>query len=134
MYLPDARLSILPRLRAMTLIEVTLVTSVLMGLISVTFLGTASYKNGVNRAFCVQNVANVQKAMRSYCNLHELESGQPIADLKKRLLTDSDFFPSEPRCPSKGTYLYHKERVPEVGTLFMRCSIPEHAPKDSYSW
>ncbi len=118
----------------MTLIEVTLVIATMLGIISVTFVGTLSYKEGANRAICIQNVATVQKAMRCYCHFQELESGRPIPDLKKRLMTDSEFFQAEPTCPSHGTYSYHKGSVPGVGTLFMQCSIEDHQPKNTYSW
>ena len=122
------------RVRAMTLIEVTLVIAVLLGIISVTFVGTMSYKEGANRAMCIQNVATVQKAMRCYCHFQEIESGRPIADLKKRIMTDAEFFQAEPSCPSHGSYVYHQDSVPSVGTLFMRCSIADHEPRNTYSW
>lgn len=120
--------------RAMTLVEVTLVLATILGLVSVTFIGAASYKNGANRALCILQVANVQKAMRSYCNLHELQSGQPITDLKHRLIVKSEFFAKAPFCPSGGTYVFHKDEVPHIGTLFMRCALTEHAPGDSQGW
>jgi len=120
--------------RAFTLIEVTLVVGVLLGLIGVTWVGVGSYKEGANRALCVHQVANVQKAMRSYCHLQELQSGQPIPDLKKRLIEDSKFFASAPFCPSGGVSSCHEKEVPHVGTLFMRCSIAEHAPKSVHGW
>ena len=118
----------------MTLIEVTLVVATLIGLISVTFVGTVSYKEGANRALCIHQMANVQKAMRAYCNFQEIEPGQTIPDLKKRVIDDAEFFQSPPTCPSGGTYTFAKKSVPNVGTLFMRCSIPEHLPVDHYSW
>ena len=123
-----------PRVRAMTLIEVTLVMATLLGIISVTFVGTMSYKEGANRAMCIQNVAAVQKAMRCYCHFYELEPGRPFADLRKRIMSDAEFFQAEPSCPSHGTYVYHPKSVPGVGTLFMRCSIEDHQPKSTYSW
>ncbi len=122
------------QLRAMTLIEVTLVLSTLLGLVGVAFVGTTSYKNGANRALCVHQVANVQKAMRCYCNFYELEPCQPIPDLKKRIIQDSKFFYVEPTCPSKGVYTYFKGSVPNIGELFIQCSIPDHSPKNTYSW
>ncbi len=120
--------------RAMTLVEVTLVLATILGLVSVTFIGAASYKNGANRALCVHQVANVQKAMRCYCNFYELEPLEPVTDLKKRIIKDSKFFYVEPSCPSQGTYTYFKDTVPNVGELFIQCSIPDHGPKDTYSW
>ena len=122
------------RVSGMTLIEVTLVMATLLGIISVTFVGTMSYKEGANRAMCIQNVASVQKAMRCYCHFHELEPGRPMADLKKRIMSDAEFFQAEPDCPSHGSYVYHPDSVPGVGTLFMHCSIADHEPRNTYSW
>lgn len=119
---------------ALTLIEVTLVIAVTLGLVAATFLGVANYKEGANRAICIHQVANVQKAVRSYCHFHELESGQPIDDLKKRLIEDSKFFANAPFCPSGGTYEFHAGEVPHVGTLFMRCLLEDHAPKHTVGW
>jgi len=120
--------------RGFTLIEVTLVTAVLLGLIGVTMVGMSSYKEGANRAICIHQIANVQKAMRSYCHFQELESGQSIPDLKKRLIEDSKFFAKAPYCPSGGAYSFHEGSVPHVGELFMRCGLPDHAPRESQSW
>jgi hypothetical protein len=120
--------------RAYTLIEVTLVTTVLLGLIGATFGGMAAYKKGADRAVCIHRVANMQKAMRAYCHFREIEPGAPIADLKDRLIGPEDFIPELPTCPSGGTYLYHEGAVPLIGELFMHCSRPGHAPSDTTGW
>jgi competence protein ComGC len=117
-----------------TLIEVTLVIAVLIGLISVTFVGVLAYKQGSNRAICIQNVSSVQKAMRSYCNFHELNPGDAIADLHGKLITHGQFFSSDPVCPSGGTYSYVDGVVPAVGALFITCSIPDHVPLSTGGW
>jgi len=119
---------------ALTLLEVTLVVSVLLGLVGIGFFGVAAYKKGVNRALCIYQVANVQKAMRSYCHFQDLQSGEPIADLKKRLIVDSKFFASAPFCPSGGIYQFHEGAVPHVGILFMRCPLSDHTPKTTVGW
>ena len=66
----------------MTLIEVTLVISVLLTLTSILFVGIVAYKKGTDRAHCIQNIARVQKAVRSYGNLSGLGPGDSITDLK----------------------------------------------------
>lgn len=119
---------------AFTLLETTLVVTVLLGLVGALLVGVTSYREGVNRALCIHQVANVQKAMRSYCHTHELESGQPISDLKQRLIGESKYFAKAPYCPSGGIYSFHADNVPHIGELFMSCSIPEHAPKDTLGW
>ena len=63
----------------LTLIEVTLVIAVLLGLISVLFIGVAAYKKGSDRAKCILNISTVQKAARSYQNLYDLRNGDALA-------------------------------------------------------
>ena len=67
------------RASGFTLIELTLVIAVLLTLISVLFIGTASYKEGTNRAKCLLTISTVQKAVRAYQNLYELKAGDAIA-------------------------------------------------------
>jgi hypothetical protein len=116
------------------LVEVTLVVTVLLGLITVTVTGISAYKEGANRAICIHHITNAQKAMRSYCHFHELEPGNPAQDLRKGVMEDSKFFSAIPVCPSGGTYVFHEGVVPATGTLFMRCSIGIHAPKSTEGW
>jgi hypothetical protein len=119
---------------ALTLVEVTLVVTVLLGLITVTFSGISAYKEGANRALCIHHVTNAQKAMRSFCHFQELEPGQSAPDLRKAVIEDSKFFTAAPVCPSGGTYVFHEGVVPATGTLFMRCSITGHAPTATQGW
>lgn len=123
-----------PSQKALTLIEVTLVIAVLLGLISVTFVGVLAYKQGSNRAMCIQNVSSVQKAMRSYCNFNELNPGDPISDLHGKLITEGKFFSHEPDCPSGGTYTFVEGTVPAVGALYITCSITDHVPASTGGW
>jgi competence protein ComGC len=128
-YPPARRLS-----SGLTLIEVTLVIATLLGLISVLFIGTGSYKEGSNSTVCVQTTASLQKAMRSYCNLHQIEPGQAISNLKSRIIQPEGFIRAEPVCPSGGTYTFVEGIVPYSGTLYITCSIPEHAPSNHTGW
>ena len=127
-------LSFSSRNRGLTLIEVTLVVATLLGLISVLFMGVGSYKEGANRAVCVQQVASMQKAMRSYCNMHQIEPGQSVSNLKARIIHPSGFIRQEPSCPSGGEYTYVEEEVPAMGVLYMSCSIAEHQPSNNTGW
>lgn len=122
------------RNRGLTLIEVTLVVATLLGLISVLFIGVGSYKEGSNRAVCVQQVASMQKAMRSYCNMHQIEPGQTVTNLKSRIIQPSGFIRQEPTCPSGGEYTFVEGEVPGMGVLYMSCSIPEHQPSNNTGW
>ncbi len=117
-----------------TLIEITLVVGVLLGLIGVAWVGVGTYKEGANRAICIHQMANVQTAMRSYCNLNQLIPGQPIMDLKKQLIHESKFFASAPFCPSGGIYSFHDDEVPPIGTIYMSCSLVGHKPREFNGW
>ena len=120
--------------RGMTLIELTLVVAVFIALIGVTFIGVLAYKNGSNRAMCIQNVSNVQRAMRSYCLMQQLEPGYPVSNLRYKVVESGGFFAAVPTCPASGTYSYVEGEVPAVGVLFMSCSIPEHLPLSTAGW
>ncbi len=118
----------------MTLIEVTLVVAVLLGLIGTGMVGVGAYKQGANRALCIQNIARAQKAMRAYCHFNELIPGQSAPGLKTKIVNEAGFFSGAPECPSGGTYHFIDGNVPEVGALFMSCSIGDHAPMRSEGW
>lgn len=120
--------------RAFTLIELTLVISVLLGLVSIGFIGVTAYKEGANRAICVQNAANAQKAMRSYSNFRGLEPGSPVPKLRSTIFAKDGFIPVEPKCPSRGEYTYANGTIPQIGTRFLTCSIPEHEPSEIAGW
>ncbi len=123
-----------PRIRGLTLIEVTLVVTTLLGLIAVLFIGVGSYKEGANRAICVQQVATMQKAIRAYCNMHQIEPGQTVSNIKSRIINPTGFIRQEPSCPSGGTYTYVEGAIPAMGVLYMACSIPEHLPSSITGW
>lgn len=130
----------------MTLIEVTLVTAIVLGLTGVTFIGFNAYKEGSDRASCIQNVANVQKALRVHCNLNDITPGSQISGLKKKLIGPDRFIPIDPVCPGGGVYLFPSdgklnsdlesapETVPQVGTVFIKCTISDHAPVSTTGW
>jgi len=122
------------RVRGLTLIEVTLVVATLLGLIAVLFIGVGSYKEGANRAVCIQQVASMQKAMRAYCNMHQIEPGQAVTNIKSRIINPTGFIRQEPSCPSGGSYSYIEGVIPAMGVLYMACSIPEHQPSNNTGW
>ena len=122
------------RQKGLTLIEVTLVIAVLISLISVVYLGAAEFKNGSNRALCIQNIVHMQKATRAYCNMHDLDPGDSITDLEVRVIDNEGFFPKKPFCPSGGTYDFVENKAPEVGSAFATCSISEHEPLNTAGW
>ena len=118
----------------LTLIEVTLVIAVLLGLISVLFIGVSAYKEGSNRAKCILNISNVQKAVRSYQNLYEKAVGNDL--LKATIAGSGKMLETEPTCPSGGTYTW-LGTIPAVGTAYLTCSLSatsNHAPTSVTGW
>ncbi|MCB1230049.1 MAG: type II secretion system protein [Verrucomicrobiae bacterium] len=120
----------------MTLIEITLVIAVLLGLISVLFIGVAAYKKGSDRAKCILNIATVQKAIRSYQNLYELENGDTVAATSTIIGTDR-MIEVAPDCPAEpnGTHYTFKTVVPDPGVAFLTCDFAtDHAPTSTDGW
>ena len=120
----------------LTLIEVTLVIAVLLGLISVLFIGVSAYKEGSNRSKCILNISNVQKAVRSYQNLYEKAVTDPIA--KTTIAGPGKLLETEPTCPSGGTYTW-SATIPAVGTAHLTCSKAavadgDHKPTTTAGW
>jgi type II secretory pathway pseudopilin PulG len=64
----------------MTLIEISLVIALLLGLIAVVFLGIGSYRSGADKAKCKMQLAAVQKAVRSGANMQNLNIAATLAD------------------------------------------------------
>ena len=119
----------------LTLIEVTLVIAVLLGLISVLFIGVAAYKKGSDRAKCILNIATVQKAARSFQNLYDMRNGDVLA------VTDiagaGKMIETTPACPDPtGSYTYGAS-VPNPGVAFVDCSLAgadQHVPASLAGW
>jgi type II secretory pathway pseudopilin PulG len=109
----------------LTLIEITLVIAVLLGLISVLFIGVGAYKKGADRAKCILNIATVQKAVRSYQNLYELEIADPLVTAD--IAGAGKMIETVPACPSTGTYAFGTV-VPAAGVAYLTCSIADHVP------
>jgi type II secretory pathway pseudopilin PulG len=109
----------------MTLIEISLVIALLLGLISVVFLGLGSYRKGADTARCKMQLAAVQKAVRSHANFRNLNVGDPVA-AGIDIFVPGSIMEVEPICPSGGTYAWDG-RVPEIGIPFGDCSFSDGA-------
>ena len=121
----------------LTLIEVTLVIAVLLGLISVLFIGVSAYKEGSNRAKCILNISNVQKAVRSHQNLYELAPGGAL--VKATIIGTGKMLESDPACSSTGGAYTYLEVVPAVGTAYVTCALAgtdskQHNPASVTGW
>jgi type II secretory pathway pseudopilin PulG len=120
----------------LTLIEVTLVIAVLLGLISVLFIGVAAYKKGSDRAKCILNISTVQKACRSYANMYEKNIGDATAADGGDFIGAGLFIEAAPACPSGGTYVYGTA-IPASGAALLGCSLATsdlHAPSSTAGW
>ena len=130
------KLNNLKKQAGLTLIEVTLVIAVLLGLISVLFIGVTAYREGSNRAKCILNITNVQKAARSYQNLYELAPG--VALLPEKIIGTGLMIETTPVCPSGGTYT-PANVVTAINTPYYTCSKSAdadggHRPKSTTGW
>jgi type II secretory pathway pseudopilin PulG len=119
----------------LTLIEVTLVIAVLLGLISVLFIGVAAYKKGSDRAKCVLNISTVQKAARSFQNMYEL---QPLGALVVGDIAGAGkMIESLPACPdTTGVYTFGT-LVPAANNPYLTCSLAVsdlHVPTTTAGW
>lgn len=125
--------------RGMTLLEMSIVILVLISLISLIFIGTRAWKAGSDRARCIMNIHNVQKAVRGYANLYGFEPGSVTSDLTGQVIGFGRFIESTPKCPNHGEYSfgedYGTDTIPPIGTLYMKCSLAtsDHHEPDNYS-
>ncbi len=121
--------------KGMTLIEVTLVIAVLLGLISVLFIGVSAYKSGSDRAKCILNVSTVQKAVRSYQNLYELDEGDALA--QSAIVGAGKMLEVAPECPTSGNAYTWATAVPTTGTQYLLCDDAtgsDHQPASTSGW
>ena len=129
--------------RAMTVLELTVVITMLLVIVSITLLGAGAWKRGVDRARCIMNIRQMQVSLRSYANLKEYEPGfdlteeDPDLSLLGELVGPGKFVPELPRCPSGGWYFYGGDVIPPVGALYTNCSLSgseEHRPAKHGGW
>lgn len=128
--------------RGMTLVELTMVILVLLSLVVLLFVGARGWKNGTDRARCILNIRQMQMSVRAYSSATEHDAGTdltklaPPVNLLAELVGPGKYVPELPRCPSSGIYHFGGDEIPEVGTLYMRCSLAGqgHAPKTHLNW
>src|SRR6187402_3075258 len=69
------------RHRGLTLLELSIVITTLLILISLLFIGARSWRRGGDRAMCVMTLRNMQVATRSYQNIYGYNFGsRPSAE------------------------------------------------------
>lgn len=105
----------------MTLIEISLVIALILGLIAVVFLGIGNYRKGADKAKCKMQLAAVQKAVRSAANMQNLNIGAALATTD--VFGAGLLMENEPVCPS-GTGVYTwSGNVPALGVPYGNCDF-----------
>jgi len=139
-------------LPAFTLVEMTVVISVSLSLISFATASARAWKRNSDRADCVAALRNFQMTVRSYQNLYGYSDGMhqvsvngscDIADqlLQRDLITKNQHRQATGKetCSGGGTYSRTQpDRFPLQGEAYLNCSLsiaPEnHSPDASASW
>ena len=139
------------RHRGLTLLELTVVITVLLALVSIMFVGTRAWKRGSDRATCVLTQRNVQVATRSYQNLYGYNyGGRPYAERgtqdivehlrNKGYIEDSVYKHARGTtpCAAGGSYTCPVPDVfPPEGELYLHCSLSGsdmHKPTTHHDW
>jgi prepilin-type N-terminal cleavage/methylation domain-containing protein len=137
--------------RGMTLIEMSVVITVLLSLVSILFMATNAWKRGSDRAACIVTLRNVQVAVRSYQNLYAYSNGgHPYAEygtqdiarhlVEKGYLENSlyQLASGQRSCTGGGTYERRQPDVfPALGSLYVQCSLAssaDHFPTKTAEW
>lgn len=126
-----------------TLVELSIVIIVLLVFLSMLFIGARAWKRGSDRAGCIMNIRQMQMAVRAYSNTNSLESGDYLSLLGpagvpgSAIIGPDNFIESLSTCPGMGLYTLHGNTVPEVGDLYMTCSLSStdrHEPEFHATW
>ncbi len=129
-------------LPGITLLELTVVILVLLSLISILFIAAQGWKRGSDRTFCIMNIQNVQKGLRSFANINGHSTRASVPGLPGMVIGPNKFVEKPPICPSSGTYTYGDtfgpDTIPPVGEVYLKCSLGTSGhvpkPKDVADW
>ncbi len=125
------------RKKGMTLIELTVVILVLLSLISILFVGARAWKRGSDRAGCIMNIRNVQQGMRSFQNMNGHNPNTTVVGAQAEIIGAGKFVEVQPTCPAAGVYTIGGDNLPDVGFLYMTCSLSgtmDHVPSTFADW
>lgn len=137
--------------RGLTLLELTVVVTLLLLLASLLYVGARAWKRGGDRAICVMTLRNIQVATRSYQNIYGYNYGSRPStengtqDIAEHLLSKGYIETKLYRqtrgtdpCPAGGTYTCPMPDVfPDEGQLYMDCTLAssdQHAPDRHTDW
>ena len=139
------------RHRGLTLLELTVVITITLMLISLLFIGSRAWRRGSDRSTCVMTLRNVQVATRAYQNIYGYQYGaQPYSEngtqaINEHLFTkgyiETELYKqtlSQAPCPAGGNFTCPAPNVfPEAGQLYMECSLAGsdgHVPTSHADW
>ena len=110
-----------------TLLELSVVIAVILLLVGVTFVGINAWRQSANNAACILNLSSIQKAMRSYQNLNNLNVGEGLTSDK--IIGAGLLLEVAPNCPQTKTGYTYGNTVPATGTAYGKCPAgTPHAP------
>lgn len=127
----------LARIPGMTLLEISVVIMVLLSMITTFFIGAHGWKRGSDRALCIMNIEHVQRGVRGFGNMNGLNPGDIVPDLEPQVIRARDYVVAMPACPGNGSYSTLGDQIPNLGELYLSCSLAPaqgHLPPDSSSW
>jgi type II secretory pathway pseudopilin PulG len=113
----------------MTLIEISLVIALLLGLIAVVFMGIGSYRKGADQATCRIRLAQVQKAVRAHSNFQNLAIGAAFAQADAFGVGKA--MENAPVCPSGGVYTW-LANIPAINTPYGNCNYAGDGPSNTH--
>jgi prepilin-type N-terminal cleavage/methylation domain-containing protein len=120
--------------KGLTLIELSIVVSLILSLISILFYGMASYKDQSDAARCKVKLAQLHKNIRAFGNFNEVTPGQnwnskSIGGVAINFATDftqplTTIEPNALNCPTGVNYTaVNIVTCPKVGTLAYDCPV-----------
>lgn len=95
------------------------------------------WKRRSDRAACIMNIRNVQQAVRGYQGMNARAFSNE--EMWKDIFDPINGFLKIPRCPSGGTYTFHKPEPnwQDPGFVYCTCSHAEslnHKPDHTAGW
>jgi hypothetical protein len=122
--------------------ELTTVIFVILALVALLYVGARGWQSGTDRARCILNIRQMQMSVRAYSKVTEYQAGTDLTNLKppvnllSELVGIGKYVPELPHCPGTGIYQFGGNVVPEIGSLYMECSLAAdgHAPKFHRHW
>ncbi|RYD37921.1 MAG: hypothetical protein EOP86_02255 [Verrucomicrobiaceae bacterium] len=101
-----------------------MVIALLLGLITVVFMGLGSYRKGADKAKCKMQLAAVQKAVRSQANMQNLNIGAAMTSAT--VFGPGLTMENAPVCPAGGAYTW-SATLPAMGTPYGTCDYTDGA-------